>query len=95
LLVAAGAGERRSFASVESPDLVIDTIKKAQDEDALIVRLYECHGARGVTSLRLETPVKSARFCNLLEDDGPVAKVRGGRIEIPYRPFEIISLKVR
>ena len=29
------------------PNLVLDTIKRAEDSDALVLRLYEAHGARG------------------------------------------------
>ena len=42
-----------SFATVNTPNLVIDTIKRAEDSAALIVRLYECHGARGTARLQL------------------------------------------
>ena len=87
--------EARSFASVDTPNLVIDTIKKAEDDDSIVLRLYECHGARGRGTLRLGFPATSARFCNLLEDAGAVARIRSGAIDIDYRPFQLISLKVR
>ncbi len=83
-----------SFASVDSPDLVIDTIKRAEDSDALIVRLYECHGARGVATLRVAEPFAIARRCNLLEDDGEPLPVAGSTVTLPYRPHEIISVKL-
>lgn len=85
----------RSFASVDTPNLVIDTIKKAEDEDAVVVRLYECHGARGRARLRVGWQAKSAAFCNLLEDDQRPAKLRGGSVDLEYRPFQVISVKVR
>jgi alpha-mannosidase len=94
LLVVPGETQAASFASVDDTNLVLDTIKKAEDDDRIVLRLYEAHGGRGKARLRLDAPIRSARFCNLLEDDGASATVRGGTIEVPYRPFEIISLKV-
>jgi alpha-mannosidase len=90
-----GEAAPRSFASVDDPNLVIDTIKRAEDADALVVRLYEAHGARGTARLRLGWPVESAVRCNLLEDAADPMPVADDRIEIDYRPHEIISVLVR
>ena len=78
---AARAGRPRrpapaSFASVDDPNLVLDTIKRAEDSDAIVLRLYEAHGARGDARVRLGAPFSSARRANLLEDDGDAL---GGR----------------
>ena len=94
LLWAHGSAEPRSFAAVDDANLVLDTIKRAEDGDALVVRLYEAHGARGTATLRLGLPFTTARFANLLEDPGEAARVDGGAIEVPYRPYEIVTLLI-
>jgi alpha-mannosidase len=94
LLWAQGAAEARSFAAVDDPNIVLDTIKRAEDGDALVVRLYEAHGARGTAALRLGFPVRGARFANLLEDPGEPARVDGDTIAVPYAPYEIVTLLV-
>jgi alpha-mannosidase len=94
LLWTRGSVEPRSFAAVDDPNLVIDTIKRAEDGDALVVRLYEAHGARGTAWLRLGFPVRAAQFANLLEDPGGPARLDADAIEIPYRPYEIITVLV-
>jgi alpha-mannosidase len=94
LLWAHGSAEPRSFAALDDPNLVVDTIKRAEDGDALVVRLYEAHGARGTARLRLGLPVSAARFANLLEDPGEPAQVDGDAIAVPYRPYEIVTLVV-
>jgi alpha-mannosidase len=83
-----------SFA-VDDPNLVLDTIKRAEDSDALVLRLYEAHGARGIARLRLGIPFASAARANALEDDGDALPVEGDAIVIPYRPHEIVTVKVR
>jgi len=83
-----------SLISIDDPNLVIETIKKAADTNELIVRLYECHGARGTARLWLQMPVTSARFTDLLEDGTAKATMEDGLIEVPYRPFQIITLAI-
>lgn len=93
-----GAGARdpgpASFASVHDPNLVLDTFKRAEDSDALVLRLYEAHGARGTARVVLGLPFESARLCNALEDDGEALAVSGGTITLPYRPHAILTVKV-
>lgn len=88
------AEEGHSFATVQDENLVLDTIKKAEDSDALVLRLYEAHGARGVAQVKIGLPFTSAVFCNALEDDGQPAKIKNGLIEVPYTPYQIITLKL-
>ena len=91
-----GNSPLRSFASVDDPNLVLDTIKQAEDSDALVLRLYECHGARGTARLKLDIPFKSVRFCDILErEQGEAKVVGGGAIQVPYTPFKVISLTIR
>ena len=85
----------QSYFSVDNDNLVIDTIKKAEDSDAIIVRLYECHGARGTAKLKTSLPFKNAHYCNLLEDDLDKLSVEKGAVEINFFPFQIISLKLK
>jgi alpha-mannosidase len=79
---------------VDEDGLVLDTIKLAEDSDALVLRLYEAYGGRGVARLRLGVPFTRARFANLLEDRGEPARVVDDLIVVPYRPYEIITVLV-
>ncbi|HVG67572.1 MAG TPA: glycosyl hydrolase-related protein, partial [Gaiellales bacterium] len=92
---APGAAEPRSFLSVDDPNLVLDTVKPAEDSGALVVRLYEAHGARGSARLRVGLPFSEAVACNLLEDPSEPLETDGDEIVVPYAPHEIVSLLVR
>ena len=83
-----------AFAEVDDPNLVLDTIKRAEDSDAIVLRLYESHGGRGIASVRLASPFSSARRANALEDDGDALALDGQTIVVPYRPHEIVTIKV-
>ena len=83
----------KSFVSTDDPNLVIDTIKKSEDGDALVVRLYECHGARGMARLKVASRFTKATLCNVLEEPlGDDAKLGGGTVEVEYTPHQIISI---
>jgi len=89
-----GGADPGSFARVDG-GLVLDTIKRAEDGNGLVLRLYEPSGARGSARLEVALPATSAARCNLLEDRAgdPVA-FRDGTLELAYRPFEIVTLRL-
>jgi alpha-mannosidase len=82
------------LATVEDANLVLDAVKRAEDSDALVLRLYEAHGARGTARIRLGVPFAGARLANLLEDPGAQLAIEGGAIVVPYRPFQILTVLV-
>ena len=94
LATSATAPPPHSFASVDDPNLVLDTIKKAEDDESIILRLYECHGGRGTANVKVDFPFKSATFCNVLEDGDDPMEVSEGTISIHYSPFRVITLKL-
>jgi alpha-mannosidase len=84
-----------SLFSIDTSDLMLDTVKLAEREDALVLRLYEAHGARGRAGLTFGVPADSVTRANLLEDpEGEPLELRAGRVELDYRPYEIITLLV-
>jgi alpha-mannosidase len=85
---------RSALVACSDPNLLVDTIKRAEDSDDLVLRLYEAHGARGVARLRVGQPFTRAVRCTLLEDDREVLELDGDAVVVPYRPFEIVSLKL-
>ena len=97
ILLAPGAAPSavRSFASVDDPNLVLDTIKKAEDDESIVLRLYECHGGRGTASVKIDLPFKNASFCDILEREIGTALTRGNTIQVPYQPFKILSVKLK
>jgi alpha-mannosidase len=92
LLWAAAAAGPASFFALDDPNLVLDTVKRAEDSEALLLRLYEAHGARGRARLRVGLPCSRAVLCNILEEEGEELPVVGGAVEIPYRPHQVVSL---
>ena len=79
-----------SFVQADKENVVIEAVKKAEDSDAVIVRLYECYNRRGQTTLTFPRPVKRA----VDEEIGEVLNVNGSQVELELKPYEIETVKV-
>ena len=67
--VSQGKGElpsEFSFVSTDKPNVIIDTVKKAEDSDDVIVRLFESSDRTTSVTLKFAVPVKHAASCNLM-----------------------------
>ena len=88
--------DQHSYFRVSNPAVVLDTVKKAEDFDEIVVRLYEAHGTQTNAALATELPVLSAHRCNLLEDEeGPEIRLVNGSLAFSIKPFEIVSFKLK
>ncbi|MDP2323997.1 MAG: glycoside hydrolase family 38 C-terminal domain-containing protein, partial [Gammaproteobacteria bacterium] len=100
LTVAAGpAGESGQahaldFCRVNNPHVIVTAVKKAEDDQATVVRLYEAGNTRGEVVMSFGRPVKKVYACNLMEETGESLKLRGDDVEFGIAPFEIKTLKV-
>jgi alpha-mannosidase len=70
-------------------------LKKAEDSDDVILRLYEPYGNRGQTTLETALPLKKAAIVNVLEEQADDLVVEDEqRISVSFTPFQVISLKL-
>ncbi len=89
-------GESFSLASLNVPNVVLETVKKAEDGDGVILRMYECENARTPVTLTCNRPFASAESCNCLEEpDGEPVKVDGNKVSFLVKPFEIKTIRIR
>ncbi len=93
--LAAFDGAFDSLVSCRQPNMVIETIKQAEDGDGLIVRLYESQRRRGRITLRCGFPLAAAWRTNLLEENQERLAVAGAELELDSRPFQIITLRLQ
>ena len=84
-----------SWFGCDDPALVLDTVKRAEDSEALVLRLYEAHGGRGTARVKVGLPFQNAVLCNTLEEEGEALQVEGDEIVVPYGPHQLISIKVK
>jgi len=89
------AGTSRSLIEVDTPQVVVEAIKRAEDSDAVIVRLYEAWGRRCTARIRTTLPASRAFLCDLLERDQVEVAVHEGVIELELSRFKVLTLKLK
>lgn len=86
---------RKSFFSVDAGNVILETVKKAEKENAVIVRVYECHNQRATVTIAADVPFKKVTECDLLETDiAEIASIEGS-FSFDIKPFEIKTFKLR
>jgi len=79
-----------SLVGADRGNIVIETVKKAEDSDAVIVRAYECWNRKTETTLAFGSEVKRISECDLMEEND----VPMDSLTVTFRPFEIKTFKV-
>ena len=83
-----------SMVSVSAPNVIIETVKRAEDGDGIIVRLYESQRKRGAVNVRFGLAVGSAWETNLLEENETELRIENDSVILNLRPYQIMTLRV-
>jgi alpha-mannosidase len=84
-----------SFFSVQSANAGISTIKKAEDDNAVVVRLYDLDGVSADVALASWFRMADARTTDLLERSGKPLAMRDGACTVPVKAWGIETVKAR
>ena len=90
------AGETFSFMSVDKKNVVLETVKEAEDNSGVIVRLYEVENKRSHVTLTACGNIKSVVETDLMEKElcGSQVKADGRTFNFEIKPYEIKTFKV-
>ena len=88
----------QQLLSIDKPNVLLSTIKKAEDSNELIVRVCEMTGHETPIRMKLPRNVAGARRVTLLEYpmngvDKPLCKEGG--VEVTLKPHEIVTLALK
>lgn len=88
--------DRKYLVWTDSPNIIINVVKWADEDDALIVRFYEATGAAS-TKVNLKFPFKiaSAERVNLLEENPTHLSAGEFSVAIDAGPFAIETVKIK
>ncbi|MCK5861158.1 MAG: alpha-mannosidase, partial [Candidatus Hydrogenedentes bacterium] len=86
--------EENFFCEVSPSNIIVEAVKKAEYEDAAIIRLYEAGKKRSSVTVRFPSPVKKVSICNLMEEKDQTVPLDEDSVSFEMRPFEIKTLKV-
>ena len=84
-----------SFFSVSAPNVLVGTIKKAEDDETVVVRVYELEGRDVEAELEFSFPFAAAEKTNIIEEEGVAIKARKTGVKIPVGHHAIETVKLR
>lgn len=88
------ASDLKSLIAIEQRNIVIETVKQAEDGQGIIVRFYESQRRRGPVTLTTGFPLRAAWHTNLLEHNEHEVTVHGQQVTLAVHPYEIVTLRL-
>ncbi|CAG8501332.1 3725_t:CDS:10, partial [Dentiscutata erythropus] len=87
-------GSKSYFTVDGAPNVILDTVKRAEDSDEIVLRLYEAYGGHATAKLRSSFSFEKLYETNILEDKQIKIDYHSteGAI-IKFKPFQFITLK--
>lgn len=96
LSIIAGDGGERSLFDVDAPNIILETVKPAEDGSAdIILRLYESKRTATRCALWTSLPVQRVLQTNMLEETENEIRFSGDKIHLDFRPFEIKTIRLK
>jgi len=84
-----------SYASVAPENVVLTAIKKAEDDNGLIFRVFEWAGKHSEVTFTVPAGATAATETNLMEKPlGSPLPLSGNKVTVPISPYEILSIRV-
>lgn len=83
-----------SFLPFTAPNLALAAMKKAETDDAVVVRVYDIEGKDGETEIRLPVAVKEAVRASLIEEPGAPLKPMKGRLVLPVGHHSVETVRL-
>jgi alpha-mannosidase len=83
-----------SWFAMDAPDIVIETVKQAEDGNGIIVRMYESAGIATQATLSCGLAVAAASMTNLMEEGGTPLQLTQDGVKFRFHPFEIHTVRL-
>lgn len=83
-----------SLVECKENNIIIETIKKAEDSNELIIRLYEAHNKRTTVNLKFSQDIRNITETNLMERELEKLTSEKNTLTLEVKPYEIKTIKV-
>ena len=94
LVPAKGAGAFWSMVSVDQPDCFVEMMKKAENGNGYILRIYENRNTRTPMTVKLGFEISRVEECDLLERTLRPIETDGYRFKDFIKPYEIKTYRI-
>ncbi len=82
-----------SLVSCNKPNVIVETVKKAEADDGMIVRMYDAFNRRTNATITVADGFKAAYICDLMENEVEELAFDGNNATVHVSNFEIVTLK--
>lgn len=86
--------EKFGAIHISEKNVIVEVLKKAEDGEAEVIRLYECWNKRTKTKLTFGKKVKKISICNMLEEEKEILITEAQNCELLIKPYEILTLRL-
>ena len=88
--------QQASWITVSHPDVILETIKQAEDSTDLILRFYHAQNASVQVKVQLDGlgPVGAVAEVDLMEENPVNLALTSGAVDLRFGPFEIRTLRI-
>jgi alpha-mannosidase len=83
-----------ALLAVSEPNIIVETVKRSEDGNGFVVRLYESTGAHTTSKIRFGPEVSQASLTDLIEKNPTPLSLNDNSAELTFGPFEIHTVKV-
>lgn len=99
LVALEGEGEKAAHTLslpfvIDNPAIAVEAVKRAEDGNGLIVRLWERLGARQRARLKIASGLTAFAETDLLEEPIVALEPQGDQVELAFSAFEIKTLRL-
>ncbi|MDF2699553.1 MAG: alpha-mannosidase [Haloplasmataceae bacterium] len=84
-----------SLIKMDNENIVVETVKVAENTQDIVIRLYESMGSNGMCNLKLNFDAKLACETNMLEETISQIDINNGQLYLEFTPFEIKTILVK
>lgn len=74
--------------------VILETIKKSEDNNDVIVRLYENKGVLATAAISIDERFTSCNLTSLIEDNQQQLQIENGAVTLKFSPFEVHTLRL-
>ncbi|MEM6431545.1 MAG: glycosyl hydrolase-related protein, partial [Deinococcota bacterium] len=79
---------------VDAANIIVETIKQAEDGHGIIVRLYDGHGITSKVTLMAAFEIVKVSRCDMLENAQATLVHDARSITLDVNPYEIVTLRL-
>ncbi len=86
--------ESFSLLDCKTAGVILETVKRAEDGNSVIVRMYEAYKERKTVQLSIPN-AKEVILCDLNEKEIETLNLNGNIVTFNIKPFEIVTIKIK